>query len=160
MNEVIALVEALGQRNPLSSEDVAATLENRGWQPLPRRVTAPFPRAWHFGDRALSIQGDAPNTRVEISLRVWEYDEQAAADSEDFAYLDGLWDQAETEARRLVDNLTADGSQFPGAPVTLEEDDADEFLWHAAWSLSGRRLIVGSKQDDTDLPVRVVAVIT
>ncbi|MDT0269122.1 hypothetical protein RM844_22810 [Streptomyces sp. DSM 44915] len=160
MDEVVGLLVALGRRPALDRAEVAAALAGRGWRPVPRPGTAGAPRGWELDDHLLGIQGDAPHLRVEITLRCWEYDERAAAEAEDFAWLEAAWQRATDEARRLAARLQAAGPPFPGAPVTLPADEAEEFLWHAAWSLAGRQLVVGAEHQDRELPIRVLAAIS
>ncbi|MFD5317072.1 hypothetical protein [Streptomyces sp. NPDC127098] len=159
MNDVLNLVQALRDLPALTAEDVGPALERQGWEPVRRVPPPPVPRAWSRDGLRLGIQDRLPRPRIEITLWLRDYDEQAAADAEDFDYVEGLWAEAETAGRALAEQVAASGHTTSLTGTELDEQEAEEFCWHTAWTSAPRRLILGAKQDDTDLPVQVVAII-
>ncbi|MCH6160409.1 hypothetical protein [Streptomyces marispadix] len=68
--------------------------------------------------------------------------------------LERLYDEAESIVPQYADQVR---EAFSSALSPSEfEDEAEEFISYEAWSLREQTLLVGAKQDDTDVPVEVV----
>ena len=132
MNDVLNLVQALRDLPALTAENVGPVLERQGWEPIRRVSPPPVPQAWSRDGLRLAIQDRFPQPRVELTLWLRDYDEQAAADAEDFDYVEGLWAEAETVGRTLAEQVVASTHATSLTGTELDEQEAEEFFWHTA----------------------------
>jgi hypothetical protein len=158
MNEILAIVERLATHGHLSGDQIGSTLRDQGWtaRPVARSVPSqPFTRHWQKANLLAGIQGADPAVVVEFTLWLREVDE----DRGDWGH-DALYQEAVTELRRLVREV--ESSRLADRLTEAEGDPTNglDYLEHRAWRLSGRTLLLGATQDDTDLPVCVVSVIS
>ncbi|MFF0726144.1 hypothetical protein [Streptomyces sp. NPDC004134] len=154
MNEIIALVQRLAGEPRLTGELLAAALAEEGWSVLRARPGAPFPRVWEKDGLTAGIQGDPPEMDLAVTLWLREADED-----EGFEALEALHEEAEAESRRVAGELEQGPLAGRLAPATGDPSRGLDYLHHRAWRLGDRTLLVGSIQQDSDLPVVVEAVI-
>lgn len=95
---------------------------------------------------------------MELTCWLGEYDPDAAAADQDH-HLGALWETAAV-AGACAEQVTGANLADRPRPVALTGAAAKRFFRHRAWRVSRRRLVLGRTQDDIDLPVRVVAVVS
>ncbi|NEA52714.1 hypothetical protein G3I60_00620 [Streptomyces sp. SID13666] len=172
MNEVLAVLDQLRDAGELSGETAADALGAAGWAVNRQFAGESFTRHWERGELVAGIQGDGPDARVEFSLwlRAVDGDEDGDADDwdpdADADDLDAAYEAAEAALAGLVNEAEAPLAAT-GFTAVDESGDADEdatggldYIAHRAWRAGRRVFLRGAIQDDTDLPVRVVAVVT
>ncbi|MCZ4119777.1 hypothetical protein [Streptomyces sp. H39-S7] len=172
MNEVLAVLDRLSDAGDLSGETAADALRAAGWAVKRQFPGEDFARHWEQGELLAGIQGDGPHTRVEFSLWLRSVDTDDDGDDDDWdpdddtVALDEAYEAAEAALAALV--AEARGPLAAAGFTAVEEGGvADEeatggldYIAHRAWAGGRRVLLLGATQDDTDLPVRVVAVVT
>ncbi|MEU2335303.1 hypothetical protein ABZ608_17205 [Streptomyces sp. NPDC013172] len=154
MDEVVAVLESLADDENLTGEAISAVLERLGWG-VARQVPGAFPRVWRKDDLLAGIEGDAPQVRLSVTLWEREVDEEAGFDA-----LEALYDESAQVVGRIADEVEA--GVLAGRLVRRDGGQAVgiDYIEQRAWALGRRVLLVGAVQDDTELPVRVDAVVS
>jgi hypothetical protein len=155
MNDVFEILEVLAGEEILTGEGVGAALDRQGWSVARRVPGAEFPRVWRKGDLLAGIEGDTPHVRLAVTLWEREVDEEAGFDA-----LEELYDRSADEVRRIAGELEA--GPFRASLAALDEGGPAgvDYIERRMWVLGNRTLLVGALQDDTELPVRVDAVVS
>ncbi|MFF5157484.1 hypothetical protein ACFY3N_14700 [Streptomyces sp. NPDC000348] len=152
MVDVSAEVARLVELEELDGPAVESVLAAAGWSGERRNPSASWATTWRRDDAHAWIQGDGP-VGVEFTLWFREVED----DRPDlYAWLDDLYAVAAAKIPVVAAQL---GSGSLGE--LLEEPDgeiadADSYIEYRAWSVMGKELLVGVKQDDTDTPVHLV----
>jgi hypothetical protein len=172
MKEVLAVLGRLAETGDLPAGTLTEALRETGWSVRRQFPGESFARHWENGGLLAGIQGDSPTAKIEFTL--WsrdvgsddEDDWDPDADTDD---LDAAYDEAETTVARFAAQAGQPLAAFGFTPqdTAPDQDTTDatggpDYIKHHVWrSATGTRtLLLGAIQDDTDLPVRVVAVIS
>lgn len=154
MAAVTAMLEELRDLVPLTIEGAAEKFAAQEWTPggKPRDGVETF---W----RKDGIRGWTQKFRsgaVRTSFAVWIRDVDESGYFDD---LDAVYEQGEQELATFLPEI--ENSPLAGhlAQTDLTDADKDEFVAARKWILDGRTLTAGLVQQDTDLPVMVVAVL-
>lgn len=156
MNELLEILEALAGEESLTGRAVGAVLARQGWLVARRVPGVEFPRVWRKGSLLAGIEVEGDTARVRLAVTLWEreVDEEAGFDA-----LDELHDRSAGEVRRIADELEAGPlralTAFDGGGAA-----GGDWIARRMWVLGNRTLLVGAVQDDTELPVRVDAVVS
>ncbi|MEU9975788.1 hypothetical protein [Streptomyces sp. NPDC051014] len=155
MDEVVAVLELLTGDESLTGEGIAAVLERLGWGVARQVPGAAFPRVWRKDDLLAGIEGAAPQVRLAVTLWEREVDEEAGFDA-----LEALYDESSQAVVRIADEVETGVLAGRLARVDGDRTQGIDYIEQRAWSVGHRLLLVGAVQDDTELPVRVDAVVS
>ncbi|MFF8974817.1 hypothetical protein [Streptomyces sp. NPDC014995] len=152
MAAVTAMLEELRGLAPLTAEGAAARFTAQEWTPggKPRDGVE---TSWRKG----GIRGWIQTFRsgaVRVSFAVWIRDVDESGYFDD---LDAVYEQGEQALAGFLPEI--EDSPLAGHLTEAEPTaaDKDEFIAVRKWTLDGRVLTAGVVQQDTDLPVMVVA---
>lgn len=149
--EVASVIAELSRLPSLTGPAAADIFQREAWDAHGRNPGGDFETGWSRDGVTAWIQDLPGAVRVEFSL--WQRDvDNDVLDDEDG--LDLLYDEAEACIPEFSRQL---GESFPDELTSAEfEDEEEEFIAVEGWALRERTVLVGAKQDDTDLPVLVV----
>ncbi|MER6269013.1 hypothetical protein [Streptomyces sp900105755] len=155
MDEVVAVLEFLADDESLTGEGIGAVLERLGWGVARQVPGAAFPRVWRKNDLLAGIEGDAPQVRLAVTLWEREVDEEAGFDA-----LEALYDESAQVVGRIAHEVETGVLAGRLARLDGGQTVGIDYIEQRAWGLGRRSLLVGAVQDDTELPVRVDAVVS
>jgi hypothetical protein len=151
MAVVVSAVDELANLSELTGPGAASVFERLGWSPLGRNPGGEFETTWENGEVSSWIQRLPDGVEVEILVWRHEVDDDVLEEEEG---LERLYEEAESIVPQYADLVReAFSSELSHSDF---EDEAEEFISYEAWSLREFTLLVGAKQDDTDVPVEVV----
>jgi hypothetical protein len=154
MDQVIELLTRLLPVGQLSEAQITTALAEAGWPATGPTAAAPHPRTWR-NDAVDAWLPETDNLQVEFIL--WEREVEEDWGDEG---LDPVYDEAtgvvQNFARRVENSeLAPHLGVFQG-----DATDGVDYIDHTAWHLGAMTFLLGAKQDDTELPVVVVAVLS
>ncbi|MGV9453700.1 hypothetical protein [Streptomyces sp. NPDC003635] len=145
----------MAELDELTGPAAAAVLQAAGWEGERRNPAKEWATTWRRGDAHAWIQGDGPIVQIEFTLWYREVeDEWPDPDT----YLDDLYDAGSAVLPRVVAQLES-GLGARLEPAEEDLTDGADYIDHTAWWFSGKALLAGVKQDDTDAPVQLVVVV-
>ncbi|MEU9746037.1 hypothetical protein [Streptomyces niveus] len=152
MTAVSAMLEELTGLVPLTREGAAARFAALGWSPGGRPcegVETSWDKDGVHGWTQVFGDGE-----VRVSFTVWIRDVDASGYFDD---LEAVYDEGERVLARFLPEI--EDSPLAGhlAEAGLTAADEEEFIAVRKWLQDGRVLSAGVIQQDTDLPVMVVA---
>lgn len=151
MAVAVSAINELASLSELTGPGAASVFERLGWSPLGRNPGGEFETTWENGEISSWIQRLPDHVEVEILVWRREVDDDVLGEEEG---LERLYDEAESVVPQYADQVReAFASELSSSDF---EDEAEEFISYEAWSLRKHTLLVGAKQDDTDVPVEVV----
>ncbi|MET9552517.1 hypothetical protein [Streptomyces sp. NPDC006645] len=158
MTAVSAMLEELRGLVPLTRAGAAARFAAQGWVPGGRRREG-VETSWDKDGVQGWIQAFGDGA-VHVSFAVWIRDVDASGYFDD---LDAVYDEGERVLARFLPEI--EESPLAGhlaeagrtAADAEREWEGDDFIAVRKWLLTGRLLTAGVIQQDTDLPVMVVA---
>lgn len=151
MTAVYAMLEELRGLRPLTREAAAAGFAAQEWTPGGKRREGVETSWGRDGvDGWIQAFGDGA---VQVSFAVWIRDVDASGYFDD---LDAVYDEGERVLARFLPEIEESplAEHLTDAEPTAPDED---FIAVRKWLLGGRVLTVGVIQQDTDLPVMVVA---
>ncbi|WP_146228958.1 hypothetical protein [Streptomyces sp. NWU339] len=155
MVDVSAEISRLVEIEELNGPAVESVLAAAGWSGERRNPSKSWATTWQCDDARAWIQGENP---VEVEFTLWFQEVEDDRPDPD-AYLDDLHAVAVAKipevAAQLRSGVLGERLEEPEGEVT----DADSYIEHRAWRVTGKELLVGVKQDDTDTPVQLVVVL-
>ncbi|MEV7788217.1 hypothetical protein AB0O72_22940 [Streptomyces sp. NPDC088106] len=155
MVDVSAEISRLVEIEELNGAAVESVLVAAGWSGEHRNPSKSWATTWRRDDARAWIQGENP---VEVEFTLWFQEVEDDRPDPD-AYLDDLYAVAVAKipevAARLRSGVLGERLEEPEGEAT----DADSYIEHRAWRITGKELLVGVKQDDTDTPVQLVVVL-
>ncbi len=154
MDQVIRLLERLAPAGELSASGVTAALAEQGWAPVGATAAGPHPRTWRKGTTDAWLP-EGPATTVEFTL--WErgVDEAWGDDG-----LDPVYDEATGVLQDCVRQLRDSQIWSRWAEFDGDVTDGVDYIAHHAWNAGSLTFLLGARQDDTELPVVVVGVLS
>lgn len=152
MAAVTAMLEEFRGLVPLTAEGAATAFAAQGWTPRGKAKDGVETSWQRDGIRGWIQTFSSGAVRASFAVWIRDVDESGYFDDLDAVYEEGERALAaflpEIEESPLAAHLTE------AAPA---DEDRDEFVAVRKWMLDGRVLTAGVVQQDTDLPVMVVA---
>ncbi|MFD7684898.1 hypothetical protein [Streptomyces sp. NPDC059781] len=155
MVDVSAEISRLVEIEELNGPAVESVLAAAGWSGERRNPSKSWATTWQRDDARAWIQGENP---VEVEFTLWFQEVEDDRPDPD-AHLDDLYAVAVARIPEVTAQLR---SGVLGERLEEPEDeitDVDSYIEHRAWRVTGKELLVGVKQDDTDTPVQLVVVL-
>ncbi|WP_256105309.1 hypothetical protein [Streptomyces sp. ODS05-4] len=146
------MLEGVQDLARLTSKGVAATFAAQEWTPR-GKLRDGLETSWQK-DGVRGWLQRFRNGAVRVSFAVWVRDVDESGHFDD---LDAVYEEGERALAAFLPEI--EDSPFASKLVDAEQTaaDRDEFIAVRKWVLDGRVLTAGVVQQDTDLPVMVVA---
>ncbi|MFB7498423.1 hypothetical protein ACFC09_27685 [Streptomyces sp. NPDC056161] len=155
MVDVTAELGQLSDLDELTGPAVEAVLTGAGWDGERRNPAKAWATTWRRAGASAWVQGAGP---VEVQFTLW-YREVEDERPDPETYIENLYDAAVAELPSVVSRLESGalGARLQGSGEDLT--DGEDYIEHTAWTISGKVLLAGVKQSDTDAPVQLVVVL-